>query len=97
MSEALAEAGPGTLTGTLTESPAAALATDPIYVYAVMGGGTPDSLPSEGVDPQRPVMLLAAGNVQAAISPVRSDLFNEEAVHAGLEDQNWLAVHVLAH
>lgn len=89
MSEALAEA--------LAELPAGALATDPIYVYAVMSGGTPDDLPSEGVDPARPVTLLAAGDVWAAVSLVRGDLFNEEAVRAGLEDQHWLAAHVLAH
>lgn len=70
---------------------------DPIYVYAVMGVMAPGALPGAGIDPARPVTLLPAGGVQAVVSQVRYALFNEQAVHSGLEDKSWLADHVLAH
>jgi hypothetical protein len=47
------------------------------------------------------VTLLAAtfpgGEVRAVVSFVRDSLFNEDAVRRGLDDQAWLATHVLAH
>ena len=70
---------------------------DPIYVYAVMGVAAPGALPGAGIDPARPVTLLPAGGVQAVISQVRHELFNEQVVRIGLEDKTWLAQHVLAH
>jgi hypothetical protein len=73
------------------------LAAGPIYVYAVMGVETPAELPSVGIDPARPVTLLPVGDVCAVVSHVRSELFNEEAVRAGLDDRGWLAANVLAH
>lgn len=72
-------------------------AADPIYVYAVMGGAEQGALPVSGIDPARPVTLLAVGDVQAAVSHVRHELFNEQAVRVGLDDSAWLAANVLAH
>ena len=69
---------------------------DPIYVYAIMEAGAL-ALPPTGIDPERPVTALLVGNVQAVISVVRNDLFNEQVVRIGLENSNWLAAHVLAH
>ena len=69
---------------------------DPIYVYAIMEAGAL-ALPASGIDPERPVTALVVGNVQAVVSVVRNELFNEQAVRIGLENSNWLAAHVLAH
>lgn len=86
------------------EVAAAGLGADPIYVYAVTGAApvhAAGALPSAGVDPARPVTLLAApfpgGAVQAVVSSVRADLFDEETVRRGLDDRTWLTAHVLAH
>jgi hypothetical protein len=62
-----------------------------------MGGAEPEALPASGIDPARPVTLLTVGNVRAAVSHVRHELFNEQAVRAGLDDHAWLAANVLAH
>jgi hypothetical protein len=69
---------------------------DPIYVYAIVGS-EPLELPSEGIDPLRPVTVLRVGPIQAVISAVRVALFGEAAVRRGLDDKAWLATHVLAH
>lgn len=69
---------------------------DPIYVYAMIEAGAL-ALPASGIDPERPVTALVVGNVQAVVSVVRNELFNEQAVRIGLENSNWLAVQVLAH
>jgi hypothetical protein len=55
------------------------------------------ALPASGIDPYRPVAALVVGSVQAVVSVVRDELFNEQAVRIGLEDSHWLAAHVLAH
>ena len=73
------------------------MVADPVYVYAIAGQTDFGDLPATGVDPQRPVELLAVADVQAVISRVRDEAFNEETVRAGLQNKNWLAVHVLAH
>jgi hypothetical protein len=60
-------------------------------------GRAPLDLPSEGIDPQRPVTVLRVGEIQAVISSVRVALFGEAAVRRGLDDNAWLATHVLSH
>jgi len=70
---------------------------DPVYVYAIVAHTDFFALPETGIDPARPVELLAVANVQAVISHVRSETFNEEDVRAGLQNKTWLATHVLAH
>ena len=69
---------------------------DPIYVYAIMDA-CDLVLPALGIDPERPVTVLVVGDVQAVVSFVRDELFNEQAVRLGLENSSWLATHVLAH
>lgn len=70
---------------------------DPVYVYAIVAHDDFPVLPETGIDPARPVELMAVANVQAVISRVRNELFNEESVRAGLQNKTWLAAHVLAH
>lgn len=70
---------------------------DPVYVYAIAMGVDPGHLPAAGIDAARPVALLAVGGVQALVSEVRAEFFDEESVRAGLQDQRWLATHVFAH
>lgn len=69
----------------------------PVYVYAITAPGPGGDLPATGIDPQCGVERLPVGDVQAVVSYVRPELFNEPAVHAGLQDKSWLATHVLAH
>jgi hypothetical protein len=72
---------------------------DPLYVYALVRGSDAvlAALPPHGVDPLRPVTVLGVGSVGAVVSVVRAELFGEAAVRKGLDDQAWLATHVLAH
>lgn len=74
-------------------------ATDALYVYGVVPGGTSPSLFAnvEGIDAGAPVGLVEADGVAAIASAVPLAEFEEEALEQNLRDPSWLEQKVRAH
>jgi len=70
-----------------------------LYVYGVVPGSAAAAVfaDARGVDPSRPVELVADGDVAAVVSPVRLDEFGEDAIQERLRDPAWLAEKARAH
>jgi len=69
----------------------------PVCVYAILLA-TEIEIPSlPGIDPIGSIYALAGNAVQAVVSRVRADHFNQSALEAGLQDPAWINVHVRAH
>ncbi|MBI3959455.1 MAG: GvpL/GvpF family gas vesicle protein [Chloroflexi bacterium] len=70
---------------------------DPVCVYAILPAAEIELPSIPGIDQTRPVYGLAGKAVQAVVSRVRADQFNQSALEAGLQDPAWIDVHVRAH
>lgn len=74
-------------------------ATEALYVYGVVPGGTSPRLFAdvEGIDADRPVQLVEDAGVAAIASAVPLDDFEEAALEQNLRDPAWLEQKVRAH
>ena len=74
-------------------------ATEALYVYGVVPGGTPPSLFAEveGIEAGAPVQLVETKGVAAIVSAVPLADFEEEALEQHLRDPAWLEEKVRAH
>jgi len=82
------------VTGGATARPGSGL-----YVYGVVRADTPPDLFADvrGVDPTRPVAVLAEGEVAAVVSRVSLDEFGADAIAENLRVADWVAAKVRAH
>lgn len=74
-------------------------ATEALYVYGVVPGGTPPTLFAEveGIAAGAPVQLVETQGVAAIVSAVPLAEFEEEALEQRLRDPAWLEEKVRAH
>jgi hypothetical protein len=74
-------------------------ATDALYVYGIVPGGTPPGLFAavEGIDEGGPVQLVLGDDVAAIASTVRLADFEEDALEQNLRDPAWLEQKARAH
>jgi gas vesicle protein GvpL/GvpF len=74
-------------------------ATDALYVYGIVPGGTPRRLFAdvEGIDARGPVQLVEGDGVAAIASAVPLADFEEDALERNLRDPAWLEQKARAH
>ena len=68
-----------------------------VCVYAILPAAEIEMPSLSGIDRRGSIYALAGNAVQAVISRVRADQFNQAALEAGLQDPVWVDVHVRAH
>jgi len=68
-----------------------------VCVYAILPAAEIEMPSLFGIDPSGAIYALAGNAVQAVISRVRADRFDQAALEAGLQDPVWVDVHVRAH
>lgn len=80
------------------DRPATQQGTDElIYVYAILPADALAFLPILGMDEDRPIYILENENFQVVVSRVRSEYFDQAALHAQIQDAAWLEAHVRMH
>lgn len=73
-------------------------ADEPVCLYAILPDVPLEALPMLGLDAQRHLYTLRTkAGLQAIVSRVRAERFNQAALEAGLQDPAWIETHVRAH
>jgi len=68
--------------------------SDPVWVYAILPAAEIEIPSIPGIDQTQPVYVLAGKAVQAVVSRVQADQFNQSALEAGLQDPVWIDARV---